>query len=100
MGAYGLTRRENDLLRFIQSYHAENGLFPTLEEMKEGMGLASKSNIHFMLTALEERGHIVRLKHLSRAMRLTEAPVEIDHLTIAELSALKQRVTARLVALS
>lgn len=61
------TPRQQELLYFIEDYVAQNDLFPTFEEMREGMNMSSKSEVHRLVTGLEERGHIVRLPHKARA---------------------------------
>lgn len=66
---YGLTRRQADLLQFIREYMEKSGgVAPSHQEMAEGMGLASKSDIHRMLDSLEERGAIMRLPYRNRAI--------------------------------
>ncbi len=69
---YSLTERQKVLLDFIKSEMAERNLAPSFEQMMLHMEVGSKSNIHRLLTGLEERGHIQRLKHRSRAIRIME----------------------------
>jgi DNA-binding MarR family transcriptional regulator len=67
----GLTARQRDLLNFIRSYSKMNrGQMPTFEEMRRALGLKSKSAIHRIIIALEERGHIHRIPTKARAMEL------------------------------
>ena len=66
-----LTRKQKALLDFITRYVAENdGIGPTFDEMKAAVGLASKSGIHRLLSALEERGRIRRLHQHKRAIEV------------------------------
>ena len=71
---FGLTAQQRSLLHFIQSYIESNGIPPSFDEMKQAMGLASKSGVHRIIVALEERGHIVRKEHRARAMRVSDSP--------------------------
>lgn len=56
----GLTPGQRSLLNFIEAYSANRSIMPSFEEMKDAMGLNSKSGIHRMVVALERRGHLVR----------------------------------------
>ncbi|MFO7856703.1 MAG: transcriptional repressor LexA [Paracoccaceae bacterium] len=74
-----LTKKQLDLLRFIHARVQEYGVSPSFDEMKEALDLRSKSGIHRLITALEERGFIRRLAHRARAievLRLPEGSVE------------------------
>lgn len=76
----GLTHRERDLLAFLTRFIAENnGAAPSFDEMREYLGLQAKSGVYRILTALEERGHIVRMRNRARA-------IEIVHQQRSELS--------------
>ena len=66
----GLTRRQQDALNFLIDYHDENGIYPSCDEIKDGLELASKSGVHRLLTALEERGYIRRLPYRARAIEV------------------------------
>jgi SOS-response transcriptional repressor LexA len=66
----GLTRKQAELLAFIQSYMESHPYAPTFEEMKAACGLASKSGVHRLLTSLEERGYIRRLRDRARALEV------------------------------
>ena len=66
-----LTRKQNELLNFIHERIRETGVSPSFEEMKEALGLKSKSGVHRLITALEERGFIRRLAHRARALEIT-----------------------------
>lgn len=68
-----LTRAQNQLLKFIGDFMTTNsGVAPTFDEMKTHMNLASKSGIHRMLRALEERGFVRRLPHRARALEVVK----------------------------
>lgn len=70
----GLTRRQRDLLDFIGAYMATENVAPSFEEMKEGIGLKSKSGIHRLLAGLEERGFVARIPDRARALEVLETP--------------------------
>ena len=69
-----LTRKQLDLLKFIQTRMAKDGVPPSFDEMKEALNLRSKSGIHRLITALEERGFIRRLAHRARAIEILRLP--------------------------
>jgi repressor LexA len=69
-----LTRKQFDLLTFINRRLAETGISPSFDEMKEALGLKSKSGIHRLITGLEERGFIRRLAHRARALEVLRLP--------------------------
>lgn len=69
-----LTRKQNDLLRFIDERLKKSGVSPSFDEMKEALGLKSKSGVHRLITALEERGFIRRLPHRARALEVVRLP--------------------------
>lgn len=69
-----LTRKQYELLMFINERLKETGVPPSFEEMKEALDLRSKSGIHRLVTALEERGFIRRLPHRARAMEVVRLP--------------------------
>lgn len=69
MGQFGLTKRQAELLSFIEG-RLEEGSCPSFEEMREAAGLASKSGVHRLVTALVERGHLVRLPGRARALAI------------------------------
>ena len=71
-----LTRKQNQLLLFIQDRLEESGVSPSFEEMKDALGLKSKSGVHRLITALEERGFIRRLPHRARALEILKLPGE------------------------
>jgi repressor LexA len=69
-----LTRKQRELLKFIQEKLAETGISPSFDEMKEALGLKSKSGVHRLITGLEERGFIKRLPHRARALDVVRLP--------------------------
>ena len=69
-----LTRKQRELLRYINDRLAEDGICPSFDEMKEAVGLKSKSGVHRLITALEERGFIRRLPHRARALEVIRLP--------------------------
>lgn len=71
-----LTRKQHELLMFIHERIKETGVSPSFDEMKEALGLASKSGIHRLITALEERGFLRRLPHRARALEVTKLPTQ------------------------
>lgn len=72
-----LTRKQYDLLMFIHERLKETGVPPSFEEMKEALDLRSKSGIHRLITALEERGFIRRLPHRARALEIVKLPESV-----------------------
>ena len=69
-----LTRKQLDLLDFINKRLQRDGVPPSFDEMKEALDLRSKSGIHRLITALEERGFIRRLAHRARAIEIVKLP--------------------------
>lgn len=69
-----LTRKQHELLMFIHERIKEQGVSPSFDEMKEALDLASKSGIHRLITALEERGFLRRLPHRARALEVLKLP--------------------------
>ncbi|WP_043765888.1 transcriptional repressor LexA [Roseivivax isoporae] len=69
-----LTRKQLDLLDFINRRMVRDGVPPSFDEMKEALDLRSKSGIHRLITALEERGFIRRLAHRARAIEIVKLP--------------------------
>ncbi|RWP44744.1 transcriptional repressor LexA [Mesorhizobium sp.] len=72
-----LTRKQHELLMFIHERLKESGIPPSFDEMKEALDLASKSGIHRLITALEERGFIRRLPNRARALEVLRLPDSI-----------------------
>ena len=69
-----LTSKQKELLMFIHERLKETGVPPSFDEMKEALDLKSKSGIHRLITALEERGFVRRLPHRARAMEIVRLP--------------------------
>lgn len=69
-----LTKKQLDLLEFIHARVQRDGVPPSFDEMKEALDLRSKSGIHRLITALEERGFIRRLAHRARALEIVKLP--------------------------
>lgn len=65
-----LTSKQRELLDFIETRLEDNGVSPSFEEMKEALGLRSKSGIHRLISALEERGFLQRLPNRARALKV------------------------------
>ena len=73
-----LTRKQLQLLEFIHKRVQRDGVPPSFDEMKEALDLRSKSGIHRLITALEERGFIRRLAHRARAIEIVKLPDAMD----------------------
>src|SRR3954471_23932218 len=71
-----LARKQHELLMFIHERIKEGGVSPSFDEMKDALDLASKSGIHRLITALEERGFLRRLAHRARALEVIKLPQE------------------------
>ncbi|MFY9623525.1 MAG: transcriptional repressor LexA [Rhodoplanes sp.] len=74
-----LTRKQFELLRFIHERLKEAGVPPSFDEMKDALDLRSKSGIHRLITALEERGFIRRLPNRARAIEVIRLPESVGH---------------------
>jgi repressor LexA len=72
-----LTRKQYELLMFIHERLKEAGVPPSFDEMKDALDLRSKSGIHRLITALEERGFIRRLPHRARALEVLKLPESV-----------------------
>jgi len=73
-----LTAKQRELLVFINQRIRETGVSPSFDEMKEALDLKSKSGIHRLITALEERGFIRRLPHRARALEILRLPDDVS----------------------
>ncbi|MCF2872809.1 transcriptional repressor LexA [Octadecabacter sp. G9-8] len=73
-----LTKKQLDLLEFIHKRVQRDGVPPSFDEMKEALDLRSKSGIHRLITALEERGFIRRLAHRARALEIVKLPDALE----------------------
>ena len=72
-----LTRKQHELIRFIQDRLEETGISPSFEEMKDALDLKSKSGVHRLISALEERGFIRRLPNRARALEVMRQPEDV-----------------------
>lgn len=72
-----LTRKQHELLMYINRRLSETGISPSFDEMKEALDLRSKSGIHRLITGLEERGFIRRLPHRARALEVLRLPESV-----------------------
>ena len=73
-----LTRKQLELLEFIRARMDVDGVPPSFDEMKDALDLRSKSGIHRLITALEERGFIRRLAHRARALEIVKLPEAME----------------------
>ncbi len=73
-----LTQKQKELLLFVHARLQETGVPPSFDEMKDALDLKSKSGIHRLITALEERGFIRRLPHRARALEVIKLPENAD----------------------
>lgn len=78
-----LTKKQRDLLVFINKYTQETGLSPSFEEMKAGLDLKSKSGIHRLINALVERGFLERLPNKARALEVKKLPENLPNTLIS-----------------
>jgi len=69
-----LTRKQHELLLYIDRHLSETGVSPSFEEMKDALDLKSKSGVHRLISALEERGFIRRLPNRARALEVLKVP--------------------------
>ncbi len=72
-----LTRKQHELLLYINDFLGRHGVSPSFDEMKDALGLKSKSGIHRLITGLEERGFIRRLPHRARALEVKRLPEDV-----------------------
>lgn len=82
-----LTRKQHELLMFIDRHLRDTGFSPSFEEMKEALRLRSKSGIHRLITALEERGFLRRRAHRARALEVIRLPEGVTQRPAAEAPA-------------
>ncbi len=73
-----LTRKQYELLVYLDKQLRKNGISPSFDEMKDALGLKSKSGIHRLITGLEERGFIHRLPHRARAIEILRLPDNME----------------------
>ena len=85
--AFSLTKKQNELLEYIKDYLAEHdGIAPSFEQMKEAIGIKTKSGVHRLITALEQRGHIIKIPYCARALRIAE-PMDLGGVPSKDLIA-------------
>ncbi|MBI0536593.1 transcriptional repressor LexA [Roseomonas sp. KE2513] len=82
-----LTRKQHELLLFIDKHLRSTGFSPSFEEMKEALNLKSKSGIHRLITALEERGFLKRRAHRARALEVLRVPDSLSPRMAAAVAA-------------
>ena len=82
-----LTKKQHELLLYINRHLTEHGVSPSFDEMKEALNLKSKSGIHRLITGLEERGFLKRLAHRARALEVTRLPDDVSVRTTARSNA-------------
>lgn len=82
-----LTAKQHELIRFIQKRLDETGISPSFEEMKDALDLKSKSGVHRLISALEERGFIRRLPNRARALEVIRQPEDATPTPRATLAA-------------
>lgn len=87
-----LTAKQYELIRFIQQRLEETGISPSFEEMKEALDLKSKSGVHRLISALEERGFLRRLPNRARALEVVKVPE--DAVTLHRASAANDAVAS------
>lgn len=75
-----LTKKQKILLEYIQARLQSSGVSPSFEEMKEHLGLKSKSGVHRLISALEERGFIKRLANRARALEIIKLPLDLANI--------------------
>ena len=92
-----LTRKQQELLLFINERLGKDGVSPSFDEMKDAVGLKSKSGIHRLITALEERGFIRRLPHRARALEVLKLPPGVGEQisTLAVIEGAREEAPAR-----
>ena len=89
MGVIMLTQKQSELLAFLTSHMAEHDVPPSFDEMRDALGLASKSGIHRLVSGLEERGYIRRLANRARAIEILRPAAAGQAITRAVSSAVE-----------
>src|SRR3954462_14529462 len=88
-----LTAKQRELLMFIQQRLGESGISPSFDEMREALDLKSKSGVHRLISALEERGFIRRLPNRARALEVVKVP-EVNAPPTASIAQLRPAAPA------
>lgn len=73
MTTYSMTAKQSEALTFITGYIHQHGIGPSFDEIKDALALKSKSGVHRIITALVERGHLVKLPNRARTLALPNA---------------------------
>ena len=81
-----LTKKQKELFDYLKNYISNNQISPSFEEMKEAVNLKSKSGIHRLITSLEQRGFIKRLKHRARAMEIIDKENQKNNISIDSIN--------------
>ena len=81
-----LTAKQHELLLFINRRLEDSGISPSFEEMKEALDLKSKSGVHRLISALEERGFIRRLPNRARALEVVKMPENVGNEAVAKVT--------------
>ena len=81
-----LTKKQKELFDYLKEYISSNQISPSFEEMKEAVNLKSKSGIHRLITSLEQRGFIKRLKHKARAMEIIEKDYNLNNINLQSIN--------------
>ncbi len=81
-----LTKKQKELFDYLKDYISNNQISPSFEEMKEAVNLKSKSGIHRLITSLEQRGFIKRLKHKARAMEIIDKYTNSQEINIESVN--------------
>src|SRR5690606_9356903 len=89
-----LTAKQHELLRFIQRKLEDTGISPSFEEMKDALDLKSKSGVHRLISALEERGFLRRLPNRARALEVLRQPEDVTAGSRKSANDAVSRVTA------
>ena len=82
-----LTKKQKELFVYLNNYISSNDISPSFEEMKNAVNLKSKSGIHRLITSLEQRGYIKRLKHKARAMEITK---DLPNKNVKSINSIKE----------
>jgi repressor LexA len=96
-----LTRKQNELLEFLVQHAEEHDVPPSFDEMRDALGLASKSGIHRLVSGLEERGYIRRLANRARAIEILRpagAPSQFAKAVSAAVEAVSLPLLGRIAA--
>ncbi|MEO7634438.1 MAG: transcriptional repressor LexA [Sphingomicrobium sp.] len=93
-----LTAKQRELLIFIDGRLHDSGISPSFDEMREALALKSKSGVHRLISALEERGFIRRLPNRARALEVVKLPDVRAAAAVASVTSLRPSATAKLPA--